>query len=316
MNSSVSPIKKRHHYVWQHHLRAWSDGEQIACRRDGDPFYVNTRKVAVESYFYRTDPMSDAEIQLSNLLIKDMNPAAIAFHTARVEHRMMPIELEKWLRKRRVFSDKAKKMIRCMVLEGEEEFHSAIESLGSPWLDRLRKGDVNFIRNDKPYSEFMLFLMVQFFRTKRSLDRNSKVFEDAAKDFNCDVRPRILSSALSLTFAVNSCLNCLEGRNEYTAFLLEAEAGSEFITSDQPVMNLAALHLPAGVAPKRLDIYFPVSPSTALLMRPSPRRGTIKRRVTFEEVERYNRAVLHFSHEQLFATNPKLLLRYKLGSRV
>jgi hypothetical protein len=55
--------KRRHHYVWQHYLRAWTVENQIACLRDGRTFRTGTTTVAVEKDFYRLQDVTEGDLR-------------------------------------------------------------------------------------------------------------------------------------------------------------------------------------------------------------------------------------------------------------
>lgn len=68
--------KKRQHYVFQRYLSAWAtDGSLWVRRHDGDKiFRAKTENVAVESYYYKLQSVTDEDVALVRLLLLERVP--------------------------------------------------------------------------------------------------------------------------------------------------------------------------------------------------------------------------------------------------
>ena len=54
--------KRRHHFVWQYYLKAWTVAGRIACWRNGQVFRTDPTNVAVEKDFYRLRDISERDV--------------------------------------------------------------------------------------------------------------------------------------------------------------------------------------------------------------------------------------------------------------
>ena len=90
--------------------------------------------------------------------------------------------------------------------------------------------------------------------------------------------------------------------------LLEDASDQAFLTGDQPVVNTVAIERPIGDELEDLEFYYPISLKLAVLL---PRRSDCANGARFmidrEQVDRYNRCVVHSSDEQAYADSAEIL---------
>lgn len=85
---------------------------------------------------------------------------------------------------------------------------------------------------------------------------------------------------------------------------LDAPADAEFVSGDQPIVNVRAIGLPEGQPPSESEIalYYPLTPTRALLMAfDAPAPSTDRRSLTSAETAAYNQMIVNASQEQLYA---------------
>lgn len=309
--------KRRHHYVWQKYLRAWETGGRVWCRRGAKEFASNTVNLAVESYFYRIFDLLPDERTLIAALMGKSHPLLRQLHAGWMDSLAAPFELEKGFQ--RVFgqNDDADAVFEHFKSEGEEVLHTNVENRGAPLLDRIREADLSFFEDAQAYIDFTFFLPVQYFRTKKMRDAAAGALDASLRELRSklEVRPGVVAAAMAQTFATNVSYALVAEKDAHRYTLLRAPPGSEFLTSDQPVVNLDALNTPEGQAPDQMVLLYPVSPELALHLEKVPGRPALTRtrELSAEEVDAYNQAVVDLSHEQLFATTKDVLSRYRRG---
>lgn len=306
MALSLGEMKRRHHYVWQHYLRAWTEGGQIPCWRAGAGlFKTSTANVAVIKDFYRLKELTPEDIRFVEMVCISKAPDPIK-----------PL-LRGWIplftnlfEMRRAFEaaglnvseGAGAEQFEVAINNLEEDLHGEIEAGAVEYLDALRAADLRFLNSDDDFSTFLHFLIVQFFRTRRQRER---VFS-RLRDFigvNVENAWGLMSHILATTLAYS-----LDARKEtIRSTLLQAPHGEGFVTTDQPVINLDAVDVAEGVEPHALTLYYPVSPEAALLMEIGKGRESVLRPITAAEVREYNRKMLSQMHEQAFGREEDLL---------
>jgi hypothetical protein len=143
----------------------------------------------------------------------------------------------------------------------EEEQHSAMETRSIPHMGFLRARNVGFLGDDGELAWFLHYLCFQCMRTEKM---RSKCVEaspswpgfDAARSWGL----------MSRIFATNMSWSFFMTRRGMHATLLVTDSQSEFITSDQPVINLDGLGSGPERPPTQATLYYPVSPTAALLL--------------------------------------------------
>lgn len=305
--------KKRHqHYVWRYYLNAWAENEQIYCLRNKKIFKTNLMGIAQERDFYRLKELNEQDIFLINKLLIEQSPEFI-----RKEHEILlkiflaPYELIKKLRKEKKMTPELEDILDEAVNNFEENLHAMIESQAIPYLDKLRKKDGMFLQDDDNCIEFFHYLAVQYHRTSKRkaaiIDTFKKIplqYVDMAATFNIEKIWNIMSHILSTNVAWSLFIN----RLKYKLILIENETQIPFITSDQPLINSAAV---GGLEPKTLDIYYPISPTVAIYLTENAVISTSNIVVNnMNEIDGYNKAIIGQAKEQLYANSKEVLERY------
>lgn len=96
--------------------------------------------------------------------------------------------------------------------------------------------------------------------------------------------------------------------------LLEAPETAEFITADQPLLNLAAEWSPSETPPDELDLLYPISPQYALRIEVSHSHpGLRQEAATVLEANWWNQRLFSQRGSQAFAKDPELLTTLAKG---
>jgi hypothetical protein len=304
--------KRRHHYVWQHYLQAWARSERVACIREGRVFTVNTVNIALRTDFYRLKELTTTDLSwVRKLCIDGRSDNAQRAH-------------ERWIKFFTAIFD-VRERYECAVTRDpnmarafdealnnlEEDLHAGIEAKAIPHLNAARGGDLSFLLDDGELASFVHYLAVQTMRTAKM---RTNIVAAMKKHSLPGFAPENAWGLLSHIFATNIGASLYSGRNRMRVTLMEAEAGGEFITSDQPVINMrGSISKDDGAEPAPLrdedfELYYPVSPRLALLVEVDrPTREVSRRRLSATELARYNRAMFVLAHEQAFASREGLL---------
>jgi hypothetical protein len=255
-------MKKRNHYVWKHYLKPWlnCDGK-IIYKRDGKIDDINLNNIAVEKYFYKLQQLSSDDLKfIEKVFLNEKNP-----HVFEIDKEWFA--LFSWANslislKDRINNEDIQKDLDILIKEFNENIHTKIESLSENYLECLYKKDISFYDTEEGNTEFNFFICEQYFRTsdmkKRMIQMHIPVknvnFE------NCwNVASHILAINLSLTLSAN--------RDKFKCILLENETDISFLTSDQPVVNIAGnRRAMRKLTMNEFEIYYPVTPKIAFLL--------------------------------------------------
>lgn len=309
----MNQTTKKQHYIWRSYLAPWTDDRsktgKLWCLREKKIFFVSLTNIAHENYFYGIRELSALEKRvIYEMAVKNTGGSQRKTNEGWLQLYCAPFDSAD--ETARLWSLAGRPMDRAEILahenfkawtaEGIELLHGHIETAGAEYLERLRQGDLSFWESEESRDQFSFFLCSQYFRTKRIRDSIAMVFETGRALFDefQDIRPENLWLPLSLIFASNMGAHVAF---EYSPLLLKSE-DSCFLVGDQPVVNTLASF--SGQAPEQMELYYPLTPHTALLLsKGRSEDGGRTLVIGSQEVERYNRLEVRASLEQVFASD-------------
>ena len=156
-----------------------------------------------------------------------------------------------------------------------ENLHSSHESSVLPIFERLAVGGLEVLYENANVLEFLTFVGHQFARTKAFKDIALASLIRDTPDYM-----RVAQSMENSWWFISYMLGMNVGRElylnraAYTHSLLQSDGEVEFITSDQPVINIHEQVWRADYsAAEHADFYYPVSPNFAFVAAESGRFG-------------------------------------------
>jgi len=262
--------------------------------------------VGQEKDFYRLKEMTPDDIKFLRDFCSLQPPELRKINFNWIELFSKIFELKNCMLKSGADADRLQQAMDMASIQLEESFQGAIEQNGIDPLDALLKGDTTFYRDIAGKAPFIHFLCTQYTRTKAMKARAlSERYRLAVRN------PEVIWNALAHIIATS--LGSSLVRERYDLFLLRNNTTTPFITGDQPVINVHAKAVAPGETVKDLDLYYPISPSTAVLVALTPPDDSV---LTAVEVARYNALMAHHAHEQLYAANREDLERFVISSSV
>ena len=297
MNSNK---KRRHHYVWRKYLRAWAIDEKIYCLRDGKIINPNLMGVAQQRDFYKLNDLSDDDIEFIKKLIIEKSPKVLSrgheqlLSAFTYVHRL----LKKYPEISSTKNLEVKKVVDLCLHNLEEDLHSGIELIGKKYLDCLLNKDTVFFETDGGFIDFIYYVCVQYMRTK-------KIKESTIESFKFSSQRSAIGKSwniLSHIFATNIGGSLYVDRKYFKLMMIENNSKEDFITGDQPVINIFSLRTPKNESPENLAFYYPISPNLAVLVIEKHFfEGMTVLSVTQQEVDSYNKAIMQCSFEQVYS---------------
>jgi len=307
--------KRKHHYVWEHYLRAWaSDGRKIWCRRsNGDCFLTSTENVAQSRDFYRLREVSELTIRFIEALI-DQCPEPLVRDAARgwIPGFRLFFKLQRASLAWGMNNPKLAAELDRAINDLEEEIHTDIEGAAIPLLAALRNADASFLDENARAIEFTRFIAFQHMRTRHMMKSVMRSLggSEIMPGLNLEPAWGLLRTvmATNLTFSFFMRL-----RSTQLSFL-DSGPGTEFITTDQPTINTFAIP-GATTAPTELEFYYPLSPGRALLWTFDRSPFAVHRRqLTDDETLAFNRLIAARSGDQVYAATERALLQASTAS--
>lgn len=289
-------IKKKHHYVWKQYLKSWChEKENIFTfkKSDGKIISPSLIGIAQQRYFYSLEEFTiDEEENLekfvrifsrSNLL--ESNLKMFELFTSYSKFKRLGIENE--------INNQVISIIKNNIFE---DFHSEIESLGKNILKTKSLEDLLFL--DEGNEEFytIFYLCIQYLRTnkkKNKLESNNHLLNNIIPKYN---------NFLVYLYAQNLAFGILE--NDIKYLLLENYSDTEFITSDQPIINLSN-------DVNNIELYYPLNPKIAIkihLKKQQKKYESLK--LNEEKVNELNKLIYKNAEEFVFSKSENIIKKY------
>lgn len=275
------------------------------------PFRTNPVNVGVERDFYRIQPLEPGDLEfIKRLAIEPTETSSLRklnegwldqFHTifsliSLVEHSGK-------------VDDEIQSQIDQLLNDIEEDRLAKIEYAAINYLDHLVEGDGAFLQDGNSVMDFSVFLVYQYFRTK-------KIQENILNKFRSSQRTQFERCwpILRLIFVTNVAFSVFTRRDIERPVLLRNDTSCQFITSDQPVINTYGVHNEDTEHVDRVELYYPVSPRYAVIFSDHPvHSDTPEEGISEFRAEYFNQLVEASSYQQLFANECEALSTRQCG---
>lgn len=266
-------LKKRQHYVWKHYLKPWTVNGKVYCQRNGETFHTNPINIGQKRYFYKSEPLSDADLTFLISFLQNVEP------TARQS-------LYKLLDLYNYTTNSSEYLKKC----GIEDFHSDIENSAITILEKLYLEDLSFFDNNyEEKNAFSLFVAAQYTRTNK-IKNNILSADFKTPNINKENLGRVFH--LFITDAIG---NWIFSKAKLT--LLINDSDIDLITGDQPVLNING-DPNYEITPEKFELYYPISPKKALYFS---EKTAGEKNIKKNEVKEYNELIRKHSYEQLYS---------------
>jgi hypothetical protein len=295
--------KRRHHYVWRHYLSSWCTNDLIVCMRNKSTIFPTALvNIAQQRDFYKVDTLNKEDLEMIRSLFVNGEKGYVKESFERIINLYSlvgPIEsLPDGFA-----DDNLKKSFASNL---EEEFQTLTESQGMKSLENLLNGDANFIENDEDFAHFIGFLCMQYCRTKKHQDI-------LFANYKFDDKESLKRSVNLIRFfiATKMGMHLYANKNSYKLVTVDNVSSIDFLTCDQPVINLFAVDVPKTDTVEKLAFYYPLSPRKAIFYIEKQYFGPHSHfQFNDDLVAEYNGLMIKESHEQVYARTEDLLLKY------
>lgn len=306
--------KKRHHFVWREYLRSWGSNEYIFAYKKSEDKIINPNlmRIAVQNYFYSLDEFTlEEELILKELVKEFSNENALKLNLELYELYIGYSKIVR-LEKQNIFGldseakkekfTKLKKLIKTNLFE---EFHTKIESYGKNIIKVNKIDDLKILENGDELFFTMIFLCSQFLRTKKMKKKLELTFEK-----NEFIIPKY-TNIISLVFA-NSLAISIAENSEIRYIFYENKTDIDFMTSDQPLMNLLFDEKDENGKVKKFEFYYPINPKIAIVIHFEKQEEKYQHiLIDKKRIDELNAIICEYADDYIFTATEKQLHDYK-----
>lgn len=295
---------RRQHYVRKQYLSAWAvDGYLWASRKD-KVFSTSPENVLLERDFYRIEPLNEKEQQFMKHVI-DLNQSMKLLNMGWLVNNQF------YLSRLDIISDDpdTAAVAERLAVQMGECLQSQIENIAEKQCLALKKGDCAFWEDENASITFRLYLCQQYFRSKNMRDRIIELVERISHQYGVtDVDGGRIWKVLQYILMTNLAYN-IGPHNGFQPVMLDNQTGLNFITGDQPIINLCEDLTETG-EPKDLIFYYPLSPTAGMLLTHDVKEIGKHYKVNKDEADHLNRKIAAKAEISVIADSKELVSRY------
>lgn len=295
----------KQHYVWREYLRNF-------CFKDDSVYSLinlfkvvpnNLTNVAQERFFYKLHDITKEDYRFLNgfldYFLKDSDEMKDYLKTVQMSYLATIL-------KNTIDDEKLTAKFQKDIQNDYFERHmTENESLGKKLILVQSVKELKECFNDKNGFKTILFLSMQFVRTKKQRIKLNKEFKKSK--INIDKFSTFVSFSIGNILAYN-----LIQRRKHNVSLLINNSSIEFITSDQPVINLEDETDKDGIA-LYFKLYLPLSPIYSIILDFESDENTYKELMITDSnyINFLNQKIVSNSNMFLFSKNEKILENIK-----
>ena len=200
-------------------------------------------------------------------------------------------------------TEEEKKYSNDLMIEAEEKLQTGVEQQALPILEQLCKEQTDFRSDYDLTMAFFRFISHQYLRTKALRELAGEELKDSllGRDFGH------LKHLVCHCAAENFGMSLFVDRDKFEILFLRSPSNCEFITGDQPIVNLFRAH-DEETPPTELALYYPLKPHLSMILVPKE-WGLRSVKVPPIIVDGLNNLIAHKSGEFLVAKEMESLQR-------
>jgi hypothetical protein len=278
MNKKSLQAKKNHHYVWAHYLARWSDDGRNVWHTTpkGKIIRDSVRAFARADYFYKSRELTPNHIDVIRGLSSLSPRHQQEQHEALLSDFLKVQKLGAAYRASGVRDDEADQALYALECNMMENLHASHEGEARTVIDALASGKISILTEGDNLINFVTFLGHQISRTKSFKKTFSSTFPEFSKMGSDAIQVhRLIEDCwwfVSYMLGTNIGWSLYASRSSDSHCLLINNTKTDFITSDQPVINVHPDLKEGEVVPPTddtCDFFFPLSPNAAYMINKS-----------------------------------------------
>lgn len=257
---------KAQHYVPRLYLKQWADeDEKIWCldRKKNNIFNSNIMGVAQQRFFYEMKQLRDEDFVILEKLWVDNRPEllqnvnkGIIDDFKKVNGLLNVLDSTQNVEAKKLKDYAEKNLVEKMFASYEGQYLSLISDILATGIPKW---------NENAQMSFLFFLILQYFRTKNISDNLLESIKKLPNPAQFDGFIERAMNPMRWLMANTVTYNSLVRRK---IVFIENKSTLDFITTDQPVINVYAAFGKSAVemSEDELELYCPLSPQKAVLI--------------------------------------------------
>lgn len=236
-------IKKKHHFVSQFYLKAWStDSSKIYALKkttNEKPFLVKTNETALSNYFYESCLLTDMSLNFLHSFAKSTNSLdtpvyKLIITTIQDIYNLVNTtqELSNQFKKPILISDLAKEN-SIFQTNALENYYCVLEEKFAVIIKKIIYGESYSLTIDD-YDILLFFVTSQFMRTQKRRTEAQQITEQFLPNLSHKESKTLL---LYLSLLLDQKLHLALVNSLYVIHIVENKTSLNLLTSDNPVVN-------------------------------------------------------------------------------
>lgn len=300
---SKNTIKQ--HYVWRHYLRNFCfKHESIYSLINRNRIVPNNLiNVAQERFFYKLHDINENDFSFLNGFLNFYIPEN---NELKEYLQIVLFSYKITMLKKTIPNKTTQENFEKNVQNDYFENHmSRNENYGKKFIAIKNLEHLKECFNAENKFKTLLFLGIQYVRTKQYREKLIEEFKD--KEVNMDKFWFFISFTIGNILATN--LLC---RRKHKILLIQNKSNQEFITSDQPIINLEEERDENGFA-IYFKLYVPISPEKAIILDFDSAENIFEElEITdIDYVKKLNRKIMENSNMFIFSKSKSILTKMK-----
>lgn len=309
-------VKRKHHYVWRQYLESWAvDNEVCYISKKGVVSSDSSRGLARDTDFYKIKILSQDDVNYLSQWFKKSPDYLQRIHSSFIDD-LFESSLAITMLEHSVFSPEEVQKEKTIFLHNTlENLHSVIERSVGDVLKELCQGNADVLYETNNQISFTAYLGHQFTRTKSFRIKSlSAIYKNSAA-LNLELFELTKRNwwLLSFIFGINvgASFNARRELDEY--ILLVNETALSFITSEEPVINIhpSVEKLSEMETPSSMDLYFPLTPKYAFLIKESNGFKIKEKKLSIDEVHDLNTKMANKKSGKIFGSSKEDISLYR-----
>ena len=299
------------HYVWRKYIEGWQQSSgQVCCLRNGTEFQSNPANIMKKRDYYSLARITKTDIAFLDAMFMRTHPELRKLHEDLIELLGKIAYANHAVQASNKATEEERKYTNALVIETEEKLQSGIEQRALHILQQLRHEKVDFLSNYDLAMNFFQYISHQYMRTRAVREAIGEELRNSlfGRDFGH------LKNLLCHCAGENLGASLFVDRNKFEIVFLQCKSSDEFITGDQPIVNVFRSR-GQNIPPTELALYYPLGPSLSMILLPiAVELNSME--VPSNFVDELNNLIAQKAKEFLVARRMETLRRVGQGSDV